>query len=158
MVKHGEAMMNSKRVSAEIEFAVEFYDVDSMRIVWHGNYIKYFEKARCALLNKVGYNYLQMEESGYQFPVTSISAKYVGSFRFGERVHALAILDEYENCIKIRYELRDAATGELRTRGNSTQMAVNAVTGESRFSCPKIFTDRVEALLSENPPLAGNQQ
>ena len=143
-------MTDSKKVSAEIEFAVEFYDVDPMRIVWHGNYIKYFEKARCALLNKVGYNYLQMEETGYQFPVTSISAKYIGSFRFGERVRARAVLEEYENCIKIRYELRDAAAGELRTKGNSTQMAVNIVTGESCFLCPKIFTDRVEALLREN--------
>jgi acyl-CoA thioester hydrolase len=129
-----------------------------MRIVWHGNYIKYFEKARCALLNKVGYNYLQMEESGYQFPVTGISAKYVGSFRFGERIRARAVLEEYENCIKIRYELRDAATGELRTKGNSTQMAVNTVTGESCFLCPKIFTERVEALLREGPSSTGSRE
>jgi len=142
-------MADSKTISVEIEFAVEFYDADPMRIVWHGNYIKYFEKARCALLNRIGYNYIQMEETGFQFPVTSISAKYVGSFRFGERVRALAILDEYENCLKIRYELRDAATGELRTKGNSTQMAVNAATGESCFLCPKIFIDRVESLLKE---------
>jgi acyl-CoA thioester hydrolase len=142
-------MADSKTLSVEIEFTVEFYDVDPMRIVWHGNYIKYFEKARCALLNKIGYNYIQMEETGYQFPVTGISAKYVGSFRFGEKVRALAILEEYENCIKIRYELRDAATGELRTKGNSTQMAVNATTGESMFLCPKIFIDRVESLLKE---------
>jgi acyl-CoA thioester hydrolase len=142
-------MTDSKTLSAEIEFAVEFYDADPMRIVWHGNYIKYFEKARCALLNKIGYNYIQMEESGYQFPVTSVSAKYAGSFRFGERVRALAILEEYENCIKIRYELRDAATGELRTKGKSTQMAVDAATGESHFVCPQIFIDRVETLLKE---------
>jgi acyl-CoA thioester hydrolase len=142
-------MTDSKTLSAEIEFAVEFYDADPMRIVWHGNYIKYFEKARCALLNKIGYNYIQMEESGYQFPVTSISAKYVGSFKFGERVRALAILEEYENCLKIRYELRDAATGELRTKGKSTQMAVNGITGESCFVCPQIFIDKVETLLKE---------
>jgi acyl-CoA thioester hydrolase len=142
-------MTDSKTLSAEIEFDVEFYDADPMRIVWHGNYIKYFEKARCALLNKIGYNYIQMEESGYQFPVTSVSAKYVGSFKFGERVRALAILEEYENCLKIRYELRDAATGELRTKGNSTQMAIDAATGESRFVCPQIFIDRVETLFKE---------
>jgi acyl-CoA thioester hydrolase len=149
MPNKGVDMADSKTISVEIEFAVEFYDADPMRIVWHGNYIKYFEKARCALLNRIGYNYIQMEESGYQFPVTSISAKYVGSFRFGERVRALATLDEYENCLKIRYELRDAKTGELRTKGNSTQMAVNAATGESVFLCPKIFIDRVESLLKE---------
>ena len=37
-------------VSTEIE--VPFYDIDPMDIVWHGNYIKYFEVARCALLKK----------------------------------------------------------------------------------------------------------
>jgi acyl-CoA thioester hydrolase len=143
----GTDMADSKKLSAEIEFTVEFYDVDSMRIVWHGNYVKYFEKARCALLNKIGYNYLHMEESGYQFPVTGVSLKYIGSFRFGDRVRALAVLEEYENCIKIRYELYDAASGELRTKGNSTQMAINAVTGESCFVCPPVFINRVETLL-----------
>ena len=46
-----------KNISEEIVFNVEFYDVDSMRIVWHGNYVKYMEASRCALLNKIGYNY-----------------------------------------------------------------------------------------------------
>ncbi|MBQ2464452.1 MAG: hypothetical protein II507_05635 [Treponema sp.] len=43
-----------KNISEEIVFNVEFYDVDSMRIVWHGNYVKYMEASRCALLNKIG--------------------------------------------------------------------------------------------------------
>jgi len=41
---------------AEVELTVEFFDVDSMQIVWHGNYLKYMERARCALLDKIGYN------------------------------------------------------------------------------------------------------
>ena len=42
-------------ISAEIEFKVEFYDVDSMNVVWHGNYVKYMESARCVLLDKIGF-------------------------------------------------------------------------------------------------------
>src|SRR5690625_7911324 len=37
-----------------IELTVTFYDVDSMDIVWHGHYLKYFEDARCCLLDEIG--------------------------------------------------------------------------------------------------------
>jgi acyl-CoA thioester hydrolase len=137
-----------KQVSAEIEFSVDFYDVDSMRIVWHGNYVKYFEKARCALLTKIGYDYLEMEESGWAFPVTSVSAKYIRPLGFLDRVRAKAILTEYENCIKIKYELYNAKTGQLCTKGESTQMAVNMTTRESSMVCPAAFIAKVEALLA----------
>ncbi len=56
---------NKALVSSYLDIKVPFYDVDSMRIVWHGHYVKYIEDARCVLLDKLGYNYLAMEESGY---------------------------------------------------------------------------------------------
>jgi acyl-CoA thioester hydrolase len=136
-------------ISVEIEFKVEFYDVDSMRIVWHGNYVKYFEKARCALLEKIGYGYGEMEKSGWAFPVATISVKYINSLRFHDRVRARALLTEYENCIKIKYELYNAETGQLCTKGESTQMAINMVIGESSMVWGAIFIEKVETLLKE---------
>jgi acyl-CoA thioester hydrolase len=141
--------MDPHELTAEIEFPVEFYDVDPMRVIWHGNYIKYFEKARCALLNKIGYNYAEMAKSGFAFPVTQISAKYISSLRFGDRARAKAILDEYENCLKIKYELYNAATGVLTTKGTSTQMAVDMNTGVSCFVSPEIFIEKVEGFLKK---------
>lgn len=134
-------------ISAEIEFTVEFYDVDSMMIVWHGNYLKYFEMARSALLKKIGFSYIEMRETGWMFPVTAVSAKYIRPLGFCDRVRALAFLVEYENCIKIKYELYNTASGLLCTRGESTQMAVEAASGESHIVCPAIFTGKVEAML-----------
>jgi acyl-CoA thioester hydrolase len=145
--------MNYPVLSTEVEFNVEFYDVDPMQVVWHGNYIKYFEKARCALLNKIGYGYREMKDSGYAFPVTGISVKYITPLYFGNRVRAGAILDEYENCLKIKYELFNAETGVLSTRGTSTQMACDIAAGESCFTCPRIFIDRVETLLRQGGAL-----
>ncbi|MDR2096826.1 MAG: acyl-CoA thioesterase [Treponema sp.] len=134
-------------VSTRIEFNVEFYDLDPMQVVWHGNYIKYFEKARCALLDKIGYGYPAMLASGYAFPVTNVSVKYISSLRIGDRVQARAFLDEYENCLKIKYELYNAQTGELCTKGVSTQMAYNIASASSCFVSPQIFIDKVEALM-----------
>jgi len=141
--------MNPRIITAEIKFPVEFYDVDSMRIVWHGNYIKYFEKARCALLNKIGYGYLEMSASGYAFPVTDVRVKYTRSLLFGDTARVKAILDEYENRIKIKYEIYNDKTGVLTTKGESCQMAVKMATNETRFICPEEFIRKVESLASE---------
>ena len=51
-------------LTTEITLTIPFYDLDPLEIVWHGNYARYFEQARCALLDKIGYNYNAMKESG----------------------------------------------------------------------------------------------
>jgi acyl-CoA thioester hydrolase len=134
-------------ISAETEFRVEFYDVDPMQVVWHGNYFKFFETARRTLLDKLNYGYREMEKSGYSFPVTKTSAKYIHSFVLDDIVRAKAILSEYETCLKIKYELYNGATGVLYTKGESTQMAVSIKNKTSQFSCPDDFIKKVEALL-----------
>jgi acyl-CoA thioester hydrolase len=137
--------MDPHDVSAEIEFSVEFYDLDPLNIVWHGNYMKYFEVVRCALLDKINFGYKIIETCGYVFPVTDVSIKYIKPLALGDRVRVRAILDEYENCLRILYELYNAQTGELTTKGRSTQMAYNLVRKESCFVCPRILVEKVEA-------------
>lgn len=146
-----EAFSKGKNMNleAEVKFKIDFNDCDPMKIVWHGNYINYFERARCALLDKIGYNYIAMEESGYLFPVTEVRSKYIKSLRFGDTCRAKAVLTEYENMIKMNFELYNAQTGELTTKGSVSQMCIDAKTGETQFVCPKCFTDKVEKLLKE---------
>ena len=40
-------------IQVETIIEVPFHDVDVMRVAWHGHYVKYFEIARCALLDKI---------------------------------------------------------------------------------------------------------
>jgi acyl-CoA thioester hydrolase len=136
--------MNCHDISAEVEFTVEFYDVDSMEIVWHGSYVKYLEKARCALLNRLGFGYREMKAAGYAFPVIDIRLKFIRPLRFGDQVRARAILDEYENRLRINYEIF-GPDGEMSTKAVSTQMACR-VGGNSLFECPRAFTEKVETL------------
>ena len=136
------------KLSTEVEFKIDFFEVDSMKIVWHGNYINYFERARCALLDKIGYNYIAMEESGYSYPVVDVKIKYVRSLHFGDTCRAKATLAEYENMIKIQFELYNAKTGKLTTKGSVTQMCIDMKTGETQFVLPKVWTEKVENLLA----------
>jgi len=139
------------KIHAEVEFKVEFYDVDLMGIVYHGNYLKFFELARWALFEKIQYNYADMARDDCSFPVATVSVKYIRPLRFGDRVRAAATLEEYENCIQMKFELFNAETGELTTRGKTTQMAFYLSQNRSSFRCPPRFIAQVEAALARGP-------
>lgn len=134
-------------IAAEATVKCQFYDLDPMGVVWHGNYPRYFEIGRCALLDLLDYNYRQMQESGYAWPIVDMRIRYIRPIRFAEEVRVRAILEEYENRLKIRYEIDDAVTGDKITRGYTIQVAVDQRTGEMLFQSPAILYEKVENLL-----------
>lgn len=136
--------LDASCLTCEITFKVDFFDCDPMGIVWHGNYINYFDRARSALLDKIGYGYLEMDKSGYLFPVTEVKVKYMRSLRFGDLCRAKAVLEEYENMIRMHFELYNAETGVLTTKGTVSQMCVEAKNNETQYVCPACFVDKVE--------------
>ena len=134
-------------ISAEISTQAQFYDLDPMQIVWHGNYARFLEQARCALLDKTGYNYPEMAEAGFGWPIVDMRIKYIRSIRFAQTIRVQATLVEYENRIKIDYRILDEATGKLLTKAHTVQLAVSAATGELFFDTPAVFVDKVRKLL-----------
>lgn len=130
-------------LSAEAEIDIPFFDVDPMRVVWHGHYVKYFEVARCALLRSIDYDYPQMEVSGYLWPVVEIYLRYVRPARYGRRVLVRAQLLEYENRLKIGYVISERESGERLTKGWSVQVALDAATQELQFVSPQVLIDKV---------------
>lgn len=136
-----------KKLSADALIRIPFYDVDMMRIVWHGHYVKYFERARCELLDLIGYNYAEMETSGYMWPIVDCRLKYIRPARFGRVVRARATLTEYQNRLGISYLITDEESGERLTKGQSLQVAIDASNGEMQFALPATFVEKVECAL-----------
>ena len=126
------------------EMVVPFFDVDSMKVVWHGHYVKYLEVVRCALLDRLGHNYTQMMDSGYAWPIIDLQLRYVGAARFGQRMRVRADLVEWQNRLKIHYEITDADTGNVLTRASTVQVAVSLTSGELQLVSPACFTHAVE--------------
>jgi acyl-CoA thioester hydrolase len=125
--------------SASVEITVPFHDVDAMEVAWHGHYLKYLELARCALLDTFDYNYPQMKASGYAWPVVELKVRYLRPAAFGQRLQATATLAEWENRLKIDYELHDLATGERLTSATTIQVAVDVRTREMCFASPDVL-------------------
>jgi len=134
-------------LEAEITVKAGFYDLDPMEVVWHGNYPRFLEDARCALLDMIGYSYAEMRESGYMWPVVDMRIKYVRPIVFAQEIRVIAQLVEYENRIRIDYRIHDLANGELLTRAQTTQVAVALDTKEMCFESPAELIDKVERAL-----------
>lgn len=130
-------------LSAEALIEVPFHDVDVMDVAWHGHYVKYFELARCALLRRLDYDYPQMRDSGYAWPVVECYLKYVRPARYGQQLKVRATLREWENRLRFDYEIRDAMSGERLTKGHTVQVAVDLASGELQFVSPHCLIARV---------------
>jgi acyl-CoA thioester hydrolase len=129
--------------TAEIELVIPFHDLDPVNIVWHGNYAKYFEQARCALLQQFDYNYDQMRASGYIWPVIDLHVRYIKPLHFNQKVRVKASLREWEYRLKIDYLISDVVTGVRLAKGSSMQVAVDAATKEMCLLSPRVLFDRL---------------
>lgn len=141
-------------LTSEIEIEVPFHDSDPMGVTWHGNYFRYLETARSALLNQIGYNVRQMTASGYLWPIVETHIKYVKTTTFGQRLRVRAELKEFENRLKIGYSIFDES-GELVTKATTTQVAVDKERGEMCFVSPQVLLDKVQAALAVAAPAPG---
>jgi acyl-CoA thioester hydrolase len=124
---------------AEVLIEIPFHDVDVMKVAWHGHYVKYFEIARCALLDSIDYNYPQMEASGFAWPVIDLRVRYAKPLHFQQKIRVIAKLTEWENRLKIDYLIEDAQTGQRLTKGYTVQVAVDMQNSEMLFVSPEIL-------------------
>jgi acyl-CoA thioester hydrolase len=137
-------------LQAEAFVEVPFQDVDMLEVAWHGHYLKYFEAARGALLRKLDYDYAQMRESGYAWPVVEAQIKYLRPARYGQKLKVVATLLEYENRLKMGFEIFDAASAERLTRGHCVQVAVDVASGELQIVSPDALLMRVQQCLQDS--------
>jgi len=136
-------------LSTETEITIPFHDVDSMQVVWHGHYVKYFEIARCQLLESFDYNYQQMFDSGYAWPVVDMRVKYVKPVRFEQRIVVVTELVEWEFRLKIKYRIVDADSGVTLTKGYTIQVAVDMKTEEMCMESPPVLLTKLNVTVDE---------
>ncbi|EGI74431.1 MULTISPECIES: thioesterase family protein [Pseudoalteromonas] len=141
--------MNSKGalLTHVVEIEIPFHDCDPMNVVWHGNYPRYLEVARCELLRLFDYDYPQMHESGYAWPIVDMQIKYVASAVFTQKIKVAAYLKEYENRLRIDYVITDSLTNKRLTKASTTQVAVEVSSKEMQFESPAILFNKLKAVL-----------
>ncbi len=107
---------------------VQYYETDQMGVVHHSNYIRWFEEARSAFLEEIGFPYQRIEkELKILSPVLEVECRYRGMVYFGDTVD-ISVKVESSNGIRLTllYEVHDHQTGGLRTTGLSRHCFLDA--------------------------------
>jgi len=123
---------------AETRNRVAFYDLDPIQVVWHGNYLNYFEDARTALFNNNGIDLYDFYlRDGIVFPIIKTSTKHILPLRYHEEFICRATIVDARMKIVVDFEIRKADGGQICTRGRTEQVSVKAATMEILYSIPE---------------------
>lgn len=131
------------KLVARQKIRVPFYDIDMAGMAWHGHYLKYFELARCALLDGIGYNYQEMIDTGVLWPIIDTSIRYTHPLILDQEVVISACLLEWEIRLVIEYTIRDE-NDIVCTKGKTVQAPVNAKTKSLQIGSVQLLLDSVE--------------
>jgi acyl-CoA thioester hydrolase len=134
-------------ISAEVVIRIQFYDLDPMRVVWHGNYPRLLEQARAALFEKISFGYREMTDSGFAWPIVDLRIKYVRPISPLQTIKVTATLVEYENRLKTNYIITDLKTDEILTRAHTIQVTVDRASNELCFETPAVLLEKVRRAL-----------
>ena len=136
----------SNCLTASTNLSIPFYDLDPAAVVWHGNYFKYFDSARCALLEEINYSYESMKKSGYHWPIVDASVRFIRPLSLNQTVRVTACLREWE--LRLVFDFRiDDEQDRVCTRGRTVQVPLDAKTLELRLGCPDILIENVQKRL-----------
>jgi len=120
---------------------VRFSDVDSMGVVWHGHYIRYFEDGREDFGNRHNINYLDFHSRGYLIPVVKIDCNYRRPLIYGDTaVVETRFVDTEAAKIRYDYTIFNERTNEVVATGSSTQVFLN-LNHELLLAFPPFFLE-----------------
>ena len=70
----------------EVTLRVRYAETDAMGIVYHTNYIVWFEVGRGEYMRQQGGDYAHFEAQGYYLPVIEVLDRYLAPARYGDLV------------------------------------------------------------------------
>lgn len=123
---------------------VRYSETDQMGVVYHGNYIPYFEIGRVEWLRNKGISYKSLEENGIALPIVSMHINYKKSAKYDDLLNVKTIFRS-RSSVKIEFDCQITDNdNELLTTGHFVLVFVNVKTGR-----PVAPPDNVLQLLSE---------
>ena len=99
-----------------MEYRVPYADTDQMGVVYYGNYLTLFERARNELMRAYGYTYRHCEEEGWMLPVVHAEVDYRLPARYDDLLEVTAFVRE---CRGVRIEI----ACEVRRKGEDALLA-----------------------------------
>ena len=109
------------------ENRVLYADTDRSGVVYHSNYLRYFEMGRAALMRDWGHTYKQIEEAGYVYPIVDAQLHYHSYLRYDDPMRIYTRPSRIERVkLTFDYVIVHDETGKTACSGHTTHCCLNA--------------------------------
>ncbi|MFB3924931.1 MAG: acyl-CoA thioesterase [Syntrophales bacterium] len=128
-----------------VKLRVIYADTDAMGIVYHTNYIKWFEIGRVELMREIGFVYSALESHGYYMPATKAFCHYLWPAKYDDIIQIETKIDYLRHAsMKFNYEIWDEKREKLLVEGYTVHAFTNKQGKIVRP--PKEMVDRITGL------------
>ena len=124
------------------EVAIKFSEVDSLRVVWHGNYVRYFEDGREAFGKQYNLGYLDVYDHGLAVPLVDLQVNFKRILEYGDdAVIETTFINSPAAKLIFEYKILSAKHGYLACEGRTTQVFMNPVTKDLYITMPSFMEE-----------------
>lgn len=131
-----------KYLETSLEIDVRFSETDAMGVIWHGNYLKYFEDAREYFGLEYGMVYLDLYHKGYFTPIVKSQIDHKNSVNYGQKIKVIARLEKKDSAkIVFHYEVINLATNKLAAKGSTVQVFLGVESNSLELIKPSFISE-----------------
>lgn len=114
-------------LSHKTSYRVIYGDTDTMGVVYHANYLRWFEIGRTELFRHLGLPYREIEARGLMLPVTEVECKYLTPARYDEVIVVNATLNTgFRAGMQFNYVITSEDGSVVHTTGQTRHAFVNS--------------------------------
>ena len=112
-----------------VEYRVPYADTDQMGVVYYGNYLTFFERARNELMRSAGYTYQRCEAEGFLLPVIHAEVDYRSPAKYDDMLEITAWVSLLKGVrVEISCEVRRKGETAVLARGFTRHCFVSTKT------------------------------
>ena len=132
----------SKKLSNKTEITIRFSECDALKMVWHGNYIKYFEDGRESFGKEFGLSYIDIYSStGLTIPIVHLECDFKKIVGLGEKITVeTTYIDTPASKLIFEYKIYNKKN-ELVCTGKTVQVFVSIDKKELMITIPAFFEE-----------------
>lgn len=121
-------MSEEKAALGEARLRVRYAETDQMGVVYHSNFIIWFEIGRVELLRQLGFEYrLMEEEDDCHIAVVDVHCRFRAPAQYDDEILVRTQLQQFRSgVLRFTYEVYREAGNTRLAEGDSTHVVVNS--------------------------------
>lgn len=121
---------------------IKFSEVDSLRVVWHGHYVRYFEDGRESFGKHYGLGYLDVYEQGFAVPLVDLQVNFKRVLEYGDSaIIETTFINSPAAKLIFEYKIISENHGYIACTGRSTQVFMAPITKELHITMPPFMEE-----------------